>query len=309
MGRKAGVSGLPSCSLDELRSSAQGSAPVRRGPVSLTQASSGRTIASHAMVLKTEAASEFAAAPAPAGSSVVKSAARVLEILELFSDRQEGLTVGQIAGCLGYPQSSTSMLLHSLVRMAYLTFDASERTYFPTVRTAMLGGWLCDDLRPKGSITQTMRELQRATGQTVLLGVQCGIALQYASVLRGASQRGGASANSVRPLYRTALGRVLLSLKTDAEVAPILRRANAEAENPARLDVKSALVEIQQFREEGYAWSLGSMVPGRGAVAICLPVHRVHHAVAIGIAGPLEILREQRANLATLLREVVGRPE
>ena len=51
--------------------------------------------------------------------STVKSAARVLAILEYFDDLQRPSTVTEIAEELTYPQSSTSALLRSLVSMGY----------------------------------------------------------------------------------------------------------------------------------------------------------------------------------------------
>src|SRR3546814_16050692 len=68
-------------------------------------------------------------AKAPIEQKTVKSAGRVLEILEYFDDLQRQSTVMEIADALGYPQSSTSALLRSLVGMGYLNYDAHARTY------------------------------------------------------------------------------------------------------------------------------------------------------------------------------------
>jgi DNA-binding MarR family transcriptional regulator len=47
--------------------------------------------------------------------ATVKSARRVLEIFEYFASHQAPATVSEIADALGYPRSSTSVLVRSLV--------------------------------------------------------------------------------------------------------------------------------------------------------------------------------------------------
>ena len=74
--------------------------------------------------------------------SIVKSVGRVFEVLELFDAERAALTATAIARALKYPASSTVALLKSMVRLGYLTYDPSERTYFPTLRMALISHWL-----------------------------------------------------------------------------------------------------------------------------------------------------------------------
>jgi len=55
-----------------------------------------------------------------AAEGAVKSAKRVLEIFEFFAERKRPASVGDVVEALGYPQSSTSALLKSLVQLRYL---------------------------------------------------------------------------------------------------------------------------------------------------------------------------------------------
>ena len=74
---------------------------------------------------------------------VVKSAVRVLEVLELFDRLQREASVGEIARELGYPVSSTSMLLGNLLERGYLRHGPDQRSYFPTPRVTLLA--LCSE--------------------------------------------------------------------------------------------------------------------------------------------------------------------
>src|ERR1700712_485157 len=110
----------------------------------------------------------FDARPA-LGGSIVKSAQRVIELLELFSDLRMGITVADVASTLKMPQSSTSALLHSLHTLGYLTLDREGRTYLPTSRVALLGAWIEPALVREGPVLQMMRTIAEEVGFSVFL--------------------------------------------------------------------------------------------------------------------------------------------
>ena len=86
----------------------------------------------------------------------VKSATRVIEILEFFDDLQAPATVMEVADSLGYPQSSTSALLRSLVALGYINYDAFKRTYVTSSRVALLGSWMKAQFLSEGAIITMM---------------------------------------------------------------------------------------------------------------------------------------------------------
>src|SRR3546814_19151587 len=61
--------------------------------------------------------------------SVVKSAGRVLRILEYFDSVRREACVSEISRTMKWTQSSTSVLLKSLVSLGYLQHDRFRRTY------------------------------------------------------------------------------------------------------------------------------------------------------------------------------------
>ena len=71
----------------------------------------------------------------------VKSAIRVFEVLEFFDEVQRDASLSDIARRLGYPVSSTSMLLQSMVDAGYLV-QGEKRVYRPTPRVTLLGSWV-----------------------------------------------------------------------------------------------------------------------------------------------------------------------
>lgn len=238
-------------------------------------------------------------------SDAVKSAARVLEIFELFCECRVPLTVGDVAARLGYPQSSTSVLIRSLQKLGYLSFDSDTRTFSPTVRLAVLGGWVNDLLLIPGTVTRLMQDIREQTGLTVMLGLQNGYYVQYAHVEVGLSKPTHyLRIGQMRPIGLAALGKILLSLKSDAEVALLLRTMNASMEDSAqRIDVSSLQAELVDVRRYGYARSRGSVVPGRDVVAVQFATPPGVPPLALGVSGDIDQMDLELDSVLAILRK------
>ena len=68
----------------------------------------------------------------------VKSAERALAILEYFDLQPDGVTVKEVSNGLGIPQSSTTMLLQSLLDLGYVTRLPGTRRFVSGARTAFI---------------------------------------------------------------------------------------------------------------------------------------------------------------------------
>lgn len=246
------------------------------------------------------------------GAATVKSARRVLEVFEFFAERREPAAVGEIAAALGYPQSSASVLLHSLVRLRYLDHDPRTRQFMPTVRVTLLGDWLDDELAADVGMHRAMEDLARRTGETVILGLQNGVHVQYVQIRQSRHPvRFHLKPGSLRPICQAAVGRVLLAAKSEAEAARLIRRINAERRGGQRVDPAAMMAELARIRREGHAYTEGTLTAGAGVVAVALPPLPHQPPMAIGVGGPTERLRPRRAEFAALLREAAakaGRP-
>jgi DNA-binding IclR family transcriptional regulator len=237
---------------------------------------------------------------------VVKSARRVIEVFEFFADRRRPATVGEVAEALGYPQSSTSVLMRSLVRLRYLDYDRETRRFVPTVRVALLGGWIHDQLFSDVSLLRMMQRLRDEAGgpeTAVLLGMQNGIYVQYIHVLQPQPpRRFYVTPGSLRPLCRAAIGRVLLSLKPDVEVLSLVRRINSEERDPEkRIRPTELLGELDLIRQQGYAYTEGTVIPGSGVIAMEVPTPPGQPPMALGIGSSIEYLRAERDHVVSIL--------
>jgi len=245
----------------------------------------------------------------PLETSLVKSAGRVLEILEYFDDLQRQSTVMEIADALGYPQSSTSALLRSLVAMGYLNYDAQKRTYITSSRVALLGSWINSPFFAEGAIIAMMKELNEETGDTVVLAMRNGQHVQYIHVIQATSPaRLHMTLGTVRPLAASGAGYALLATMSDAEITRIVMRANAEAaEGEPLIKTRTLLEEIAVVRQKGYAFTCDMVTRGGGIIAMPLPRIAGQPQMVLGIGGISEVMRQREEILATALRTKVER--
>lgn len=236
----------------------------------------------------------------------VKSAERTLALFELFSMRQRPLTVGRIASELEIPQASASMLLANLRELGYVTYDSLERTYTPTIRVALLGSWINHQFDEAGSLTARLTELQERVDETVFVGIQNGAHGQYVLVLhRHKSRSMQIRSGQLKLMTASAMGRALLSLKSDQEVLRYVHRCNAEAtEVRLRVIPSEFLGVIEQVRRTGYAQTRGDVTPTFGAIAVTLPAPMGLMPMAIGVGVPVERIEAAAPTIIRALKEL-----
>lgn len=239
-------------------------------------------------------------------SATAKSAKRAFEILELFGERRTPLTVMDVVRSLGYPQSSTSMLLKGLHAFGYLNYDRRQRRYSPTARVALLGAQITRGFFFSGDLAKLAYDLQARTGEEVLFAMQNGIHVQYIQTLESPSHamplhhRSG----TLRPICRTATGKMLLTLKSNSEIGALVRRINASERRPS-VNLTTLLAEIEAIRDSGYAVCHEEATPGASGIGMLMPRIPDHSPVAIGIAGRTGRIRTRCATLIEQLRDAV----
>jgi IclR family transcriptional regulator, KDG regulon repressor len=240
---------------------------------------------------------------------LVKSAARAMMILELFAEEQRPLAITEIAQRLRFPLSSTFGLLHSLVTLGYLNFEAESRTYLPTLRVALLGAWVHDSMFPSGKLLQLMNELNEVTEDTIILSTRRDDRIEVLSALPARTAlRFHVTIGGTRKLTRSTMGHVLLSIEDDVYAERLVRRINAEERNPARRVAWSTLQPIiQTIREEHYGYSENLVYEGVGMIAMLVPPRPHQDALVIALGAPLERLRARRQKLVKTLRDAISR--
>jgi IclR family KDG regulon transcriptional repressor len=242
-----------------------------------------------------------------AQGSVIKTARRIFEVLEHFDEVQQPISLKDLSLHLGYPVSSASALLKSMVVMGYLDYDSYSRTYMPTMRIATLGNWVQGALFGEGRILALMKRMSEATGETIAIGTQSDLFAQYIHIIPSQHTIGyQLKPGTVRPLARSGLGQLLLSARPDDTVDRLLRRINIEEAPDRRTLLPDLMIRIRDIRQRGYVFSKHNVSPGAGMIAMLLPVRRHGRVLAIGVGGPVDRLEQKEEQILHELREGIA---
>ena len=234
---------------------------------------------------------------------VVKSAARVLQVLEAFAEARKPMRLTEISRELGMPSSSSSVLLRSLEHLGYLSYNQQSRSFFPTQRVVFLGSWL-EEESPDASLGALTEKLSQITLETVILGAESGHHVQYIRVVQGKYPvRYHVRAGTKRLLPAANLGIALLSRKDNDEIGKTIRSINANLGPSAKkFDLQQVMNLIGRYRRSGYIFEPQMIVPGAGVIATLLPTEP---AMAIGLGGVIDRLKASETHLFGVLRKTI----
>lgn len=223
----------------------------------------------------------------------VKSAARVLEVLEVLAASGPH-SMRELAGQLGVPKSSMHALLRTMQHYGWLEVDTSGKHYGLGVHALLVGSAYVDSDDVVARTAPILDTLAESTGETVHLGRLEGDHVVYM-----------AKRESIHPLrmfsavgrrlsaYSTALGKCLLASLSDAELAARVP-AQLDAPTPRTITEPELLVkDIKRARVRGYAIDDEETTVGLRCFAISLP-QRAPTQDALSISVPLVRLDDER---------------
>jgi IclR family transcriptional regulator, acetate operon repressor len=262
--------------------------------------------------------------PSRSGKSLeisVKSSLRTLQILEYIDSKQRAVTIAELSASLGFPQSSTSTLVQSMINAGYLVVDHDGRRILPSSRTAALGNWVEPSVS-RADIRSLMAAVAERTNQTILLGVPADLCVRYIDVIPGRhAMRLDIPVGARLPLTEAGMGRLLLSEMTDEMVTELwqqtrqrVRQNGAQAIRPSEVSnlwnanpfvspLHEIVTELREIRRNGFAISLGRISFGAGIVCVALPRGPLEQPIGLGIGGLSELISRDASQILSIVRE------
>lgn len=206
----------------------------------------------------------------------VKSAARVLELLELLARYAAPVALKDVVATLGIPKSSAHGLLQTLVARGYAERDSAER-YALHESFQHTPGWAGGaEARLLAVAQPIMDQLRDEVGETVFLGVRGarGDVKALGKAASRASIRYDADLIGLRPAYCTGMGRVMLANWDHASIDAYLARTRLKAYTPHTVtDPQKLRAILARVRDDGYAVLEQEYVIGGSATAAPVLLH------------------------------------
>jgi len=243
-----------------------------------------------------------------APDSTIKTARRIFEVLEYFEDVQRPISLKELANRYDYPTSSAAALLKSMVALGYLSYDGYNRTYMPTMRIGQMGAWLSSGIFGESAILALVEHLSEQLDELVNISTQSGLYAQYIHCIQTRKRlRFDVRPGEIRPLAISGVGRTLLSMHTDVEIARLVRRINATCPVPERIALDELMKIVNGIRRDGYMFSKHVIVKDAGVIAMPLPKRSVGRMLVLGVGGPVSRLEEGKEHILACMREGIDR--
>jgi DNA-binding IclR family transcriptional regulator len=235
----------------------------------------------------------------------VKSAARVLDVLELLLAKRRALSLTEMSQELSIPMSSLHELVQTLSAREYLLRHEGEYTYGLGPKLAQYAHAYLEAAEVVENARRVMEHMHLLCGESVSLAVP--ELREVVFVSKWTSPQLVRVVNPVGsrlPLHATALGKSILALMPEAELHRLYPEESLERLTPNTLGTKTELLHrLTAVREAGVAFDREESTLGLWAVSSAIRDASGCGVAAISIALPsTRVTPESEARLAELVR-------
>lgn len=223
---------------------------------------------------------------------------KVLKIFDLLQRHPFGLDLKTISAETGINKSTAYRFLAHLEREGYLMRDDAG-SYMLGMKLLQLGGRANHRNMLDRAAAPVLRELWKATEETVNVGVLDGGQVLYVAVLESPHAfRLVSRIGMRRPLYSTALGKALLAFAPDEERLHLLSALSFQALTPHTLTNLAQLKdELEKVRRQGYALDNEESVMGARCIAAPILNANGEALAAISLSAPIARITKEKIGI------------
>jgi DNA-binding IclR family transcriptional regulator len=218
---------------------------------------------------------------------IVKSAARVLDLLELLSAASRPLRLSEVAPRLGIPKTSAFALLSTLVAKGYAEEHGGG---YRLVERLQDRGWVGGDVANLVRVSRVvMGDLTHTTGESAFLGVMTAEreVLYLEKALSPNPVRYDTDLEQPRAAYCTSIGLVLLADMADADLDSYFQATKIEAKTPrTETDPAAIRATIARARGQKYVHTVDSHFEGVAGVAAAIRGPSERALAGLAVIGP-----------------------
>ena len=222
---------------------------------------------------------------------MVKSADRVIQILEAVGLAREGVTHGDLVSALNIPKSSLSSLLATLVERQYLSQEKSSKHYVLGPQILVTAGRYLHGLdivkigqpllKKITGITDESSEIAIKRDHDIMIVCKEDCSRPVARVIQIGDRA---------PMYATAAGKAILAHLSEEETAKYFSSVDmAPLTKNTITDFSVLQEELQRIRSGAPARSNEEL--DEGVIALAAPVFDFRGQVAASVVTPIPTMR------------------
>lgn len=254
--------------------------------------------------------------PAESEFVPVKSAERVLRLIELLTEHRKGLSFTQLQDLTGWPRSSLYGLLRTMTERHHLDHDPYRQVYRIGVRVWEAGQTFNWGVEIANLALPYLEEAREKLSETVQLAVLDGVENIYiAKVDTNHPLRLDSYVGARIPAYATGIGKVLLAGLSDVDFETRFRDLDLKRFTDTTITTIEELRHVlRKVRAEGHSVDNGEYTVGVTCYAV--PILDAAGEVTAGVSTSIPSARvtdgvEARAievlkNIASRISEKLG---
>lgn len=233
----------------------------------------------------------------------VKSAIRVLDVLEYFARKPEPASLAKLCSELDMPKSSGHALLETLRQQGYLYWMGRQPGYYPTRRWRDLGEAVTRHDPILTLLSSALHRVCERSGETAILAKREESRVLYLDVVEPDSTlRFSAYAGQIKPIHSAASGRALLALMDPDERDRLLDKLTLQAFSEHTItDLHDLTEKIEQGQKRGFHVAIGEYQQETAAIAVGFEAGGESYALLIG--GPAHRLESRIDEVGAILME------
>lgn len=234
----------------------------------------------------------------------VKSASRVLDVIEYIVNCSKPPTFGMIREALDIPKSSLSYLLQDLITKDYINSDTDLKVYYPGLKLVQLGAASINNTDISREISLATKKLSEALKVTAHAAILDGRFVVYIAKAQGTADLSLVSNIGFRiPAHATAVGKVLMAVLTPGELEMRLQHMELEryTENTVTCFEKLR-EELLTVSQNGYAIDHQEIIPG--GICVAAPIYDKTNKVIAAISATMPVTRMTDGFLAEVVQAV-----
>jgi DNA-binding IclR family transcriptional regulator len=227
---------------------------------------------------------------------LVKSATRVIDILELLADVTDGLTLSEICATLQIPASSMHALVNTLVIKGYLLRDDTSQRYMLGPKLPQITAIYQSHIDLISIASPIMDQLVSFTGESLFLTRLDGNKITFLKVHPGLGMiRIINTVGTHLPAHACGSGKAIMAYLPDAEIDMIYPDEQLPAVLPNTIKTKTDLRRaLQLIRQQGYALDREEAETGVWAMASCIRDGNGRPISALAIGAPSFNVKAER---------------